>query len=58
MNSIDNFNSLNNILTEILKINLEKKEIFELVFFIMFIANKTVYFNSESNNIENIYVMN
>ena len=52
MNSIDNFNSLNNILTEILKINLEKKENFELVFFIMFIANKTVYFNSESNNIE------
>ena len=52
MNSLDNYNNLNNILSEILSINFEKKENNELVFFIMFIANKTVYYNSSTNNIE------
>ena len=52
MNSLDNYNNLNNILSEILTMNLEKKENNELVFFIMFIANKTVYYNSSTNNIE------
>ena len=52
MNSLDNYNNLNNILSEILAINFEKKENNELVFFIMFIANKTVYYNSSTNNIE------
>ena len=52
MSSLDNFNSLNNIISDILKMNLEKKENFELVFFIMFIANKTVYYNLETKNIE------
>ena len=52
MNSLDNYNNLNNILSEILAMNFEKKENNELVFFIMFIANKTVYYNSATNNIE------
>ena len=52
MNSLDNYNNLNNILSEILAMNFEKKENNELVFFIMFIANKTVYYNSTTNNIE------
>ena len=52
MNSLDNYNNLNNILSEILSMNFEKKENNELIFFIMFIANKTVYYNSATNNIE------
>ena len=52
MSSLDNFNSLNNIISDILNMNLEKKESFELVFFIMFIANKTVYYNLETKHIE------
>jgi len=50
--SIDNFNYLNNILTECINFSYEKKEIFDLIYLIMFISSKTIYFNNESNQIQ------
>ena len=50
--SIDNFKYLNNILTDCINFCFEKKEIFELIFLIMFISGKTIYFNNETNHIE------
>ena len=49
---IENFNYLNNILSQIVKLNFEKKENFELIFLILFIANKTVYYNPTTEKIE------
>ena len=51
--SLENFNYLNKILIEITNSSYEKKENFELLFLIMFIANKSVYYNKSSNRIEN-----
>ena len=51
--SLENFNYLNKILIEITNSSYEKKENFELLFLIMFIANKTVYYNKSSDRIEN-----
>ena len=50
--NIENFNVLKNILCEIINYCFEKKEIFDLVFLIIFIANKTIYYNKETNQIE------
>ena len=50
--SIDNFNYLNNILTECVNFCYEKKEIFDLIYLIMFISSKTIYFNNETNHIQ------
>ena len=50
--SIDNFNYLNNILTECVNFCFEKKEIFALIYLIMFISSKTIYFNKETNHIQ------
>ena len=52
INSIDNFNYLNNILYYIINFCFEKKEIFEIIFLILFIASKTIYFNKETNHIQ------
>ena len=51
--SLDNFNYLNNVLNEIISSSKDTKENFELLFLIMFIANKTVYYNIETNKVEN-----
>ena len=51
--SLDNFNYLNNVLNEIISSSKDTKENFELLFLIMFIANKTVYYNIETKKIEN-----
>ena len=50
--SVDNFNYLNNILTECVNFCFEKKEIFDLIYLIMFISSKTIYFNNEANHIQ------
>ena len=50
--SIENFEYLNNILTDCINFCFEKKEIFELIFLIMFISGKTIYFNNETNHIQ------
>jgi len=50
--SVDNFKYLNNILTDCINFCFEKKEIFELIFLIMFISGKTIYFNIETNHIQ------
>ena len=50
--SIDNFNYLNNILTECVNFCYAKKEIFDLIYLIMFISSKTIYFNNETNHIQ------
>ena len=50
--SIDNFNYLNNILTDCVNFCYEKKEIFDLIYLIMFISSKTIYFNNETNHIQ------
>ena len=50
--NIDNFNYLNNILTEIINFCFQKKEIFDLIFLIMFISNKTIYFEKNTNTIK------
>ena len=52
INCIDNFNYLNTILCEIINLSFQKKEIFDLIFLIMFIANKTIYLNKKTNTIE------
>ena len=52
INSIDNFNYLNNILCDSINFCFDKKELFELIFLIMFIANKTIYYNNETNHIQ------
>ena len=51
--SLENFLYLNKILSEIIKLIINKKENFDLIFLIIFIANKTVYFNKATNKIEN-----
>ena len=48
----DNFNILKNILCEIINYCFDKKEIFDIVYLIMFIANKTIYYNKEKNTVE------
>ena len=50
--NIDNFNYLNSILTEIINFCFLKKEIFDLTFLIMFISNKTIYFDKSTNTIK------
>ena len=57
INCIDNFNYLNTILSEIINFSFQNKEIFELIFLIMFIANKTIYLNKQTNSIE-LYLCN
>ena len=52
VNCLGNFSYLNKILSEIVTSCFQKKEIFDLIFLIMFIANKTIYFNKEKNCIE------
>ena len=52
VNCLDNFSYLSAILSEIVTFSFQKKEIFDLIFLIMFIANKTIYFNKEKNFIE------
>ena len=51
--SLENFNILNNILCEIISICNEKEELFELIFFVLFISTKTIYFNKQTNKVEN-----
>ena len=51
--SIDNFKYLNDILSEIIISSKNTNENFELLFLIMFIANKTVYYNEKTNQVEN-----
>ena len=48
----DNFNILKDILCEIINYCFDKKEIFDIVYLIMFIANKTIYYNKEKNIVE------
>ena len=50
--NFDNFNILKNILCEITNYCFEKKEIFDIIFLIIFIANKTIYYNKETKQIE------
>ena len=50
--NFDNFNILKNILCEIINYCFEKKEIFDIIFLIIFIANKTIYYNKETKQIE------
>ena len=57
INCIDNFNYLNTILSEIINFSFQNKEIFDLIFLIMFIANKTIYLNKQTNTIE-LYLCN
>ena len=57
VNCIDNFNYLNTILTEIINFSFKNKEIFDLIFLVMFIANKTIYLNKQTNTIE-LYLCN
>ena len=52
VNCIDNFNYLNTILSEIINFSFQKKEIFDLIFLIMFISNKTIYFDKQTNTIK------
>ena len=52
INSIINFNYLNTILTEIINFCFEKKELFDLVFLIMFISNKTIFYDKETNSVK------
>ena len=52
VNCIDNYNYLNNILSEIINFSFQKKEIFDLIFLIMFISNKTIYFDKQTNTIK------
>ena len=51
--SFENFNYLSKMLSEIINSSFANKQNFELLFLIIFIANKTVYFNKTSNKIEN-----
>ena len=51
--SFENFNYLNKILSEITNSSVAYKENFDLLFLIIFIANKTVYFNTATNKVEN-----
>ena len=48
----DNFNILKDILCEIINYCFDKKEIFDIVYLIMFIANKSIYYNKEKNIVE------
>ena len=52
INYIDNFYYLNTILTEMINFSFQNKEIFDLIFLIMFIANKTIYFDKQTNTIK------
>ena len=52
VNCIDNFNYLNTILSEIINFSFQKKEIFDLIFLIMFISNKTIYVDKQTNAIK------
>ena len=52
INYIDNFYYLNTILSEIINYCFQKKEIFDLIFLIMFISNKTVYLDKNTNTIK------
>ena len=52
VNCIDNYNYLNTILSEIINFSFQKKEIFDLIFLIMFISNKTIYFDKQTNTIK------
>ena len=52
INCIDNFNYLNTILSEIINFSFQKKEIFDLIFLIMFISNKTIYVDKQTNAIK------
>ena len=52
VNCIDNFNYLNTILSEIINFSFQKKEIFDLIFLIMFISNKTIYVDKQTNSIK------
>ena len=52
INCIDNFKNLDKILSEIINICFEKKEIFDLTFLIMFISNKTIYYDKEKDSIK------
>ena len=51
--SFENFNYLNKILSDIINSSIAYKENFDLLFLIIFIANKTVYFNIATNKVEN-----
>ena len=51
--SFENFNYLCQILSEIMASITSKNENFDLLFLIIFMANKTVYYNNTTNNIEN-----
>ena len=51
--SFENFNYLNKMLSEIINLCVSNKEDFEMLFLIIFIANKTVYYNKTTNKIEN-----
>ena len=53
INSFENFHYLNQILSEITTSIVTKNENFDLLFLIIFIANKTAYYNNTTNNIEN-----
>jgi hypothetical protein len=50
--SLENFQYLNDILCKIFESCLKDEDTYELVFLIMFIANKTIYYNSKTNTIE------
>lgn len=52
VNCKDNFNYLSTILSEIINFSYLKKEIFDLIFLVMFIANKTIYINKQTNSTE------
>ena len=51
--SYENFNFLNKILSELLSLNWNKEDNFDIVFIILFIANKTIYYNQTTNQVEN-----
>ena len=52
INNYNNFNIIKDILGEIINFCFEKKEIFDIIFLIMFISSKAIYFNKKTNNID------
>ena len=52
INCLDNFNYLNKFLSELINFCFEKKEIFDLIFLIMFISNKTIYYDKETDSVK------